>query len=232
MEHSTLSDIGNDVNNLTLQEIITIDKNSPAILKKLGSSKLSEMSTAINDLTVADAFGDVSDNKILSNFQSCKITDLPTEINNLTVEQMLHDQIYRMNSSGQYLDANGNVTTDKTQAVNGTWKYLLKEGNTIRTDYTLMPTDTNPKGMNALIDNMKTNVHDATLQDLKDDGFVNLNAETLNSGIITNIKGFPIKNSMGQTVESLFPGKTKLGQLTVEEMLTYVDILISAINNL
>ena len=217
---------------MTLEEIITIDSSSPAILKKLGSSKLSKMSTAINDLTVADAFGDVSNNKILCNFQSCKITDLPTEINKLTVEQMLHDQIYRMDSDGNYLDANGNVTTDKTQAVSGTWKYLLKEGNTIRTDYTLMPTDTNPDGMNALIENMKTNVHDATLQDLKDDGFVNLNAETLNSGIITNIKGFPIKNSMGQTVESLFPGKTKLGQLTVEEMLTYVDILISAINNL
>ena len=225
LQHSTLSDIGKDVNNLTLQEIITIDKSSPAILKKLGSSKLSEMSTAINDLTVSDALGDVSDNKILCNFQSCKITDLPTEINKLTVEQMLHDQIYRMDSDGNYLDENGNVTTDKTKAVSGTWKYLLKDGNTIRTDYTLMPTDTNPKGMNALIDNMTRNIHDATLIDLKNDNLIDFNDSMLSQDIKKKIGPIDFTSELPASIRT----KNTLGELTVTEMLSYIDVLFKAI---
>ena len=281
-EHLTVRDIfGNEVNNNKILQALAdyrignigtavkdielsalFDEDDIAnnkILSSLSGSTLNTLADDINQLTMANIFGDdVNSNSILKNLADKKLDELPSAIQGLTVEQVLHDQVYNYDpATGKYYKdtemtqllltynatenkyynaSNVEISKDEADnlklehAINPTWKYLLKEEDgIIHTDYAVTTE------MNNLIDNMKRNVHDATLNDLKADGFIAFDDSMLESNIITEIMHVPITtevNGETKTVSELFPGKTKLGQLTVTEMLQYVNILLSAIESL
>ena len=137
----------------------------------------------------------------------------------LTVTQVYADEIF---------EADG-VTLKES------WKYLLtdKDGNV---DKTIKVTD-----MNKMIDNMKNNVHNSTLNELAANGMVQFSGSTLNADIRTevSITGLPpiyvwVTDSNGVTKKAseAFAGKTKMGELTVEQILQYVDGIIKVFDEL
>ena len=96
---------------------------------------------------------------------------------------------------------------------------------TIRTDYTLMPTDTNLAGMNALIDNMTHNIHDATLRELKTDKLIDFQDSMLNKPIMKKIGPVDFTDDLPANIKN----KELMGDLSVTEMLAYVNVLFDAI---
>ena len=154
----------------------------------------------VNTLTMGEVFDDehITGNVFLKHLKDETIESLPDAIANLTVLSVYKDQIY---------EADG-VT------LKGSWKYLLTDHSTGKIDETITVTD-----MQTMIDNMQANIHHATLFELKEDGVLsNLSNEMLNTAIKTSVAG----TSLGVS----FSGKSKLGDLTIDEMLTYVDAII------
>ena len=95
--------------------------------------------------------------------------------------------------------------------------------------------------MELMIDNLKENIHYATLQQLKDDGMIQFGPSTLGESI-----KYKIYYTTTQYIEVMIEGekaenvlvnadgtpKQTYGELTVEEMLLFVDGMISAVNEL
>ena len=172
-------------------------------------------------ITVEEIFDEatLNSNKFLPFVKGETIESLPNAIMDLTVTQVYADEIF---------EADG-VTLKES------WKYLLtdKDGNV---DKTIKVTD-----MNKMIDNMKNNVHNSTLNELAANGMVQFSGSTLNADIRTevSITGLPpiyvwVTDSNGVTKKAseAFAGKTKMGELTVEQILQYVDGIIKVFDEL
>lgn len=157
----------------------------------------------INTLTIAEVFEDelLDSNVFLKHVKDETIESLPGAIAKLTVVDVYEDEVYKEDG----------VT------LKGSWKYLLTDKDTGEVDETITVTD-----MQKMIDNMQANIHQATLNELKADAILDLDPVMLNTQIKTSVYGV--------SLECTFPGKTKLGQLTVEEMLTYVNEIMLLIN--
>ena len=78
--------------------------------------------------------------------------------------------------------------------------------------------------MNEAMNNIPSNINQATLFDLSDDGLITFENESQGGVLDKNI----IKTFGGLTI---YVGeKVKLGELTVSEMIRYLGILITAIS--
>ncbi len=108
-------------------------------------------------LTVRDFLGDdagLDENFVLKHVADHKIDELPHAIENLTVQEVFAEEIY-----------------DENDEITGTWKYLLyKDG--VEQEYKLSE-------IASMIENMKENVRDATLQELYDDGLISTEPDEL-----------------------------------------------------
>ncbi|MBE5739415.1 MAG: hypothetical protein E7349_01010 [Clostridiales bacterium] len=222
-----INDIGDEIHNIKLSALFTESElNSNKILKSLGDSTLNTLSDDINNLTIGNIL-DVNENSnsILKALKNETLNSMAGAIDKLTVEDVLHDQIYNLNAEGKYLDKDGNVTENKADAVKGTWVYLLKdkEEGQIKTNYKLLGSNEG-EGMNCLIENMKHNIHDATLRDLNEKELIAFNSGLLNSEIKTK------NNSILPIDYTPASGKSQLGDLTVTEMLEYVNSVLAAID--
>ena len=237
---SRIGDIGDDVMDIEIATFFD-DVSDNKVLNALSEkgSTLNTLSDDINELTMNDIFteSEIEGNSILKTLADKKITELPSAIETLSVEDVLHDEIYNLDSAGNYIDRNGNIVdkllpddTINPAAINPTWKYLLKDGDTIHTEYKIA------SDMNSLIENMKTNVHEATLQELYDDDLVDkgsLDADTLSTELQFDIAGIPIPQDKFtdkmKEVANDTTGTKKLliGELTVQEMLVYVSSVLS-----
>ena len=154
----------------------------------------------VNTITIGEVFDDdmLDGNIFLKHVKNETIESLPDKIATLKVAEVYKDEVYK---------ADG-VT------LKGSWKYLLTNPATGKVDDSITITD-----MQKMIDNMQANIHNASLKDLKKDGILsNLSDDMLTTKIRTSI--------MGQGIGISFPGKTTLGDLTVDEMLQYVDALL------
>ncbi|MBQ8283619.1 MAG: hypothetical protein IJX75_00855 [Clostridia bacterium] len=178
-------------------------------------------------LTLVDILGEsaVSGNKFFKHVQNEKISNIPSAVENLTFQQVFADEIY--------VDS-----TAQTKVLKGTWKYLLtdKDSDTgAEKEYKLTE-------MNALVENMKANMMKATLNDLSNDGMITgLSNETLNRKVLTTIKiygndiplPFTDAHSNIQTrITSAQGGDLKVGDLTVVEMMEYLDVIFCLFDNL
>lgn len=198
-------------------------------------------------LTLGELFDsdDVSDNIFLKHLKDETIDSLPEAISNLAIIDVYEDMVYDTNNDGIYSDE------EKTNKVPArTWWYLLhneeechknhcSNGATCSNENCTAPRtckkDNNNncvekytvKDMNKLINNMTTNMQGATLNQLNEDGMISLSAETLETAIITKItvpgKVFDVEGAAG---------KTKLGELTVAEILTYNSNVLKTIQEL
>lgn len=189
------------VNSLTLGELFDQETiNNNVFLKHLKDEPLEKLPDAIENLTVSEIFDEetINGNVFLKHIKNETIMSLPGAIENLTVVSVYKNEIY---------EADG-VT------LKGSWKYLLTDRSTGQIDTTITVTD-----MQKMVDNMQANIYDATLFRLKADGVLtDLSDDMLNTPIKTSVAGVSIGVS--------FPGKTKLGDLTIGEMLQYVDAVL------
>lgn len=220
-ENSPISTITRD---LTLGDVISIDENdeeSSALLISLKDTPIDQLSTKINTLTLTEILGetDVEGNTFLKHLKDSTIKTFADDLEALTIQQIFEDDIYQK-------DEDGNFVTDENgeKILTGTWKYLLTE-NGKEVQYKISE-------VNKLVGNMTANVQSATLEDLHKDGIITtdntafLETDILYKYVVGGTTIFnidPIENENGQE-------KTKIGELTITEMLNYVTKVLQALN--
>lgn len=186
------------------------------------------------------------EHSLLKHVKNETIESLPYAIEHLTIKQVFEKDIYKK-------DANGNfIIKDGERVLEGSWWYLLHnaedcEANGHTEAACACSNDYSIQEMDALIENMKNNIHISTLQKLADDGMLNFGDGMLNSTIITDVSvagttfhvmvrvpdangNFPA--TPNKTAAEAFAGKTKLGELTVEETIEYAEGLIKIIGDI
>lgn len=220
-ENSPISTITRD---LTLGDVISIDENdeeTSALLISLKDTPIDQLSTKINTLTLTEILGetDVEGNTFLKHLKDSTIKTFADDLEALTIQQIFEDDIYQK-------DEDGNFVTDENgeKILTGTWKYLLTE-NGKEVQYKISE-------VNKLVGNMTANVQSATLEDLHKDGIITtdntafLETDILYKYVVGGTTIFnidPIENENGQE-------KTKIGELTITEMLNYVTKVLQALN--
>ncbi len=176
------------------------------------NSDNSPVSHLTTRLQIADIFTekDIADNMFLVHVQNETIDSLPSAIEELKITEVYAEEIFE----------------DDGVTVKGTWWYLLYDQDT---GNILEPTI---KEMASLTGNMMNNVHAATLNQLDADGMVDFKDSTTltrpidfndpshNLGAVLNIDyTIPTVNGIP---------KETLGELTVSELLEYVDAIVKA----
>ena len=184
-----------------------------------GSDNL--ISNLTETITVKEIFDEetINSNKFLPFVQDETINTLPNAIMNLTVTEVYADEVF---------EADG-VT------LKASWKYLLTNADG-EVDTSIKVTD-----MDKMIDNMKNNVHLSTLNELSANGMVQFSGTTLNSPIRTEVSIGGLQtiyvyvtdsNGVTKKASEAFAGKTTMGELTVEEILQYVDGIIKVFDEI
>ncbi|MBQ8229147.1 MAG: hypothetical protein IJZ32_00450 [Clostridia bacterium] len=221
-----------------------------------GSNTL--LSKLTKRLTASEVLGkDLSGHTFFKHVQNETIADLPDAVEKLTIQQVFATDVFKSDEDGNFLDKDGNITTDPSERVlNREWWYLLhNEESCHAAGHTASPCDCindfKLTEMSKLIADMKENVHLATLQQLSDDGMMKFTDGTLVSELKSELrygkgegKSVPIrikvKTESGteyKTAAEVFQDRNKdgvltVGEITVEEMISYVDGVITAINTL
>lgn len=216
------------------------------------------LSALTNRVLLKDVL-EVGNHKLLKHLENEAIADLPDAINALTIDDAFGDQFYyrttkgdcRLNENGEPIDSKGNIvagaklidihnaeTTNKDEALTGTWKYLLMDRKadgtfTINHHHTITEID-------SMMDYMSNNVHSATVRELKLDGIIkNLEDDTLNKVIIGEIhtlsgtKAITIKqNGVDVRVDNLdgdLTDEDRVGDLTVEQLMLYMGAMLDVL---
>ena len=177
---------------------------------------------------------DLEENFILKHLSHTVISELPHSVETLTIAQVFEKDVYKTDVNGNFLDENGNITTDPSRRVlAGTWAYLLNDttpdanGDFTSADgYTLLQ-------MSEMMENLTANVTNASLFQLKNDGLItNLDKQTLESPINPYFLNMAIsvKDENGVTTNKTLTelGYTQLGHFTVEHLLAFVTVLMTA----
>ena len=245
-----LENSNNAMMNYILYGMTCPDESSPNYHVRTLGEFMDDSSKIIDDmidaLTLKEALGEeATKDGLLSHLKDEKLCDLSKKIQTLTIQTVLdkayNDSIYTYKQFGDewatavevadntweavtYTDnADGTRTwtfvKDGTAAptpLKGAWKYLLKDSEGTEHLYALAD-------MNEAMDNIPSNINQATLQDLYDDGLIQLDA-TQDDMLQKNI----VKELAGRVIYT--GDKEKLGELTVSEMLKYLSSLISVIS--
>ena len=156
--------------------------------------------TLVDEITIGEVFdAELLDNHIfLKHVKNETIKTLPDKINQLYVTEVYADEVFKSDGT-----------------LKGSWKYLLTDPKTGKIDNTITVID-----MQKMIDNMQENIHLTPLRLLKKDGVLpEISDSTLNTKIKTTI--------VGQSIGISFPGCSTLGDLTVDQMLIYIDAVLS-----
>ncbi len=181
------------------------------------SKKNNVIDTLSDHITIGELMDedDVKANIFLKHIQDKTIASIPTAINNLTINKVYAHAIYKNGVSGE---------------LNNAWYYLLTvydpvTGEHVEQEYKITQFD-------ALIQNMQDNVHIATLSDLQAHEMVVFKDEnTLTTPLKTQIGGADIVVD-GVSASQAFAGKNTLGDLTVDELTSYLSAILKAISHL
>lgn len=172
----------------------------------------------------------INSNKFFKHVKDETIESLPNAINNLTIQKVYDTEIFKTDANGNFLDKNGNITTNKDEyVVEHEWWYLLHNKDVCEAEHGASCDkeciqDYNITEMDTLIKNMRNNIEQATLNQLKADGMIDgLDDATLGSNVKTSILG----NALD--ADKIPTGKTKLGEFTVVEMLSYVNAIFKVV---
>lgn len=220
------------------QYYLTNSNGEPVKYLRTTVGDLSKTDSVIAKLTsrlsIAEILGEdaVNDDQFLKHLRDETVDSLPSKLKDLTIQQIMPEDIYQRDAAGNYIDKDGNVTTNEDEyVVTRTWWYLLHD----ETAHTAPGHDATCDGncigeykiseMNALISNMTANMQNATLNQLSEDEMMTLEASTLNTPVTTTLLGNPIAGT------EAYAGK-KLGDLTAKEILDYTAIIVTAINKL
>ena len=129
---------GGKFDTLTLGDVLDLGEGAPVILTSLSAVPLGELSSAVNELSLSEILGDVSDNKILKSVQNSTLETLATDLQALTVRDIFGDEIYAYRAIGE----NGKTYADIVKAY-GYEKGYLEDETGIRneTNGLLVPLD-------------------------------------------------------------------------------------------
>lgn len=183
-------------------------------------------------LTVKEILGEdqIVNDQFLKHLGDETVDSLPEKLKELTIQQVMPEDVFVNDGNGNFFDKNGNITTNEDEyVVKRMWWYLLHDEATCSAEHT--DCDGSCIGqyklsaMELLVNNMSTNMQAATLNQLDEDEMMEMDPETLNTDIVTNIAGVPIPGM------ERFEGKSKLGELTATEILDYTSIYIQAADN-
>ena len=160
-------------------------------------------------LTAGDILGDEIDtNPMLKHLKDTPINELGTAIKDLKFAQVFAEDIY---------DEHGNLKS--------VWKYMLVENDVDKSnEYTVLG------DMNKLVNNMINNVQKAKLRDLRNDGILDFSTTMLDTKIILKVYTFDVTIN-GVPASSIYDENTTLGDLTTEEMISYIDGLLAELHN-
>ena len=190
-------------------------------------------------LTLTEVLHDanLSENKFLKHVSDCTVSEIPDELMKLSFTDMFTEEIYGAGAmkhegatpltaaDGKTIENGEYYTVDAAgyhkAELEGSWWYLLTDSD--ETDGITKPSEyLIASNMNDLLDNMTTNVEGATLYQLNQDGIIS-GLETLVDNDIIRPEGVTIEGIPG-------PDKaTKLGHLTVTEMLHYTTFIMALI---
>ena len=257
---------------LKMSDVIEIDDSSPAILKAMQGWTLGDLNDQdkINTLKLTDILEktQVENNTILKHLQNSTVASLADDLENLKLQKVFADDVYKtvkteegtiyfVNQKGERLyenPADGKFYTSDTfepatesaRVLTGTWKYLLTDKEGKEGDYTI--TD-----MGTLVSNMTANIQKATLNDLKEDGIIDVTKKEdgttfLDSAVtykfeftytypedIPMIGGTSKTETLGEVTTKYYRDgivddehlKISVGELTITELLNYVGEVIN-----
>jgi hypothetical protein len=214
------------------------EAGKPALFSKTVLGDFTGSENILTNLTSRITVGEVMDKKTVESNKFFKhvldktIDELPEAINELTLQTVYAEEIFKTDENGNFLDKNGNVTTNKDEyVVEHEWWYLLHDEAACKKDHGVncdkqCIQDYKITEMDVLIDNMRTNIEMATLRQLKADGMIDgLDDATLNSSVKTSISGVPVE--MGDLPKG---DNVTLGDYTVVQMLNYVNAIFKAVD--
>lgn len=232
---STLPAIETADGNATVYLLTDLEGNE-VYYKKTTLGDMSGSNNIITSLTKRITVGEVIDeetingNKFFKHVKDETIDSLPSAIDTLTLQQVYDTEIFKTDANGNFLDINGNVTTNKDEyVVEHEWWYLLHNKDVCTAEHGASCDkeciqDYKITEMDTLIENMRKNIEEATLYQLKADGMIeHLDDSTLDSKIKTSI------GTQSIDMTGLPTDKKKLGEFTVVEMLNYVNAIFKAV---
>lgn len=226
---TTLKDLSEKdfIDEMKVSDLLEINENSPALLtsiqdwtiedlnnkEKVNGLKIgsvipetgnSTLLQAISDYTI----GDISEGKIEKEVALSALLGEDAVKDNFVLKHLADSTIESLptdilNLSVQQLFESDIYKTDENGNKNmvGTWKYMLTDYETGEVeDYTI-------ENFNKMTENMQHNIQNASLQALYDDEILTLNQDTLQKQINYN-------------------GKTKVGDLTISELLDFVGSVV------
>ena len=214
-------------------------EGNPAYFVKTKLGDFAGSDNVITSLTKRITLKDIMDeetiasNMFFKHVQDETIETLPNAINNLTIQQVYEKDIYKTDVDGNFLDKDGNVTTNPDDyVIEHEWWYLLHDEAICEAEHgegrdKQCIQDYNVTELAALITNMRKNIESATLNQLSADGMISaLDKATLNSSVKTQIKGVPLD------MTGLPTDKQTLGEFTVVEMLNYVNAIFRVVEQI
>jgi hypothetical protein len=193
---------------------------------------------------------DLTSNKFLKHVSDCTVNEIPNKLLEISITDMFSEEVYGADAikyegetpildinskeikNGEYYTiTDGNITKVELK---GTWWYLLNDPNGVNA-----PSDYKAAAdMNALISNMTTNVQNAKMYALKNDGIIEgLDDVMLNTlvrdSITGTIEGVEITYNLALPDRAdIVIGTTTMGELTVTEMLAYTSSMMTALTAL
>lgn len=170
---------------------------SPTTIADLkGTSEV--LNNVMNRLTLSDVLSEeeLANNKVLCHLSDVTISGLSDAIHDLTIEDVFEQDMYITDSNGNFLDANGDITTNPDEYVmKHTWEYMLLDPTTgkLHHEYTL------EDNMEDLMTNFQKNVQHHKLEKLINDGIIEFEdpaAETkfLKSYVLVGTEKMYLKN--------------------------------------
>lgn len=235
----------NKIMSLKISDVMEIDEtNSPAILKAMKDWTLDDLNDQekIDSLRICDILSekDLDENNILRHLKNSTVRSLSSDLEALKISEIFETDVYKTIEDGEavwFVDKDGNKLYRTTQepadealkarrVLTGTWKYLLVDPETGKEDhYTIT-------NMNLLVSNMTKNIQGATMDELYKDGIiVPDDADFLQNEIKYEFYFGGSKIAEVTTRyyedEEMTVLKTKVGQLTISELLNYVSEVVS-----
>ncbi len=249
----TLNDLNDkdNVNSLRLGEVIEIDENDPdtsALLLSLKDTSIGDLTTRINTLTPTEILGeeDVENNRILRHLRNSTVLTLSADIENLSIAAVFEDDVYKKDAAGNFVNAQGEAlylnpddgiyyTTPDYQAdtqservMTGSWEYLLTDP-----DGLIPPSGYALTDMETLTRNMTVNIQNAALNDLYKNEIILLeDSAFLEKPIIYEytVGEAPLSYTIFDIDPAKYDNKSKLGELTINQMINYVTDILTAIS--
>ena len=231
-ENTTLNELGNALDNLAVQDILTEDMYSWAYFYPNNYNFYKEKLDKTTDN--ADNYVRCKAIKIVDGdteyFIAVEAHDEPVVVTIGTGENQVvkkYVTYYRLDDPNKTV-----LVGDYASPLSGVWKYLLTDKDT-----TLNVNNSNQSGnfeiycnltsLGSVSNNLTANMADTTLRQLSKDGIIGISGDVLNQKLTTDFSA-----ALGSNYVFNAGGATYLGDLTINNAMDYITFLLNVVNRL